>query len=92
MSVSRIDLRRAKDTIVALEEMLELARAGFLRGLVFSAKTGPGDHQIGFTGDYIDDPIQAVAVSSRLAYKSNLLLTSLEMQQRRCAEFGNTIV
>lgn len=66
VTVTKITEYRTRDTVKALEELLEMAKAGKLTGLVFACKYGPWDHGIGVVGDYYKDPIPALAIAGRL--------------------------
>lgn len=62
---------RTADTVEVLRALTVLAERGQLRGLVFAAKLGHGDHHTGTTGDYRRDPCETLAAASILAYHAN---------------------
>lgn len=76
MSVTRIDEHKSRDTIEALQDLLVLAERGQLRGLAFAIKTGTRRHAIGFTGHYLDDPIETLGCVTRMEYKLNQLISA----------------
>lgn len=51
--VISLQRRRASDTIRVLCKLLDQARAGQLRGLVYVAKYSPTRHDPGITGEYL---------------------------------------
>lgn len=67
---------RNRSMITALRDLLVRAEKGTLKGFAFAAKTGPKRHCIGFTGDYWDDPSQAIAAGGRMQYKANQLMSA----------------
>lgn len=73
MSVTSIIEFRNKETISVLEELLAQARAGDISGFAFACKYGGNRHGIGLTGDYRKDPIEALAVTARIAHVLNTL-------------------
>ena len=54
-NVVPIQRRRYVDTIRALEELLEQARAGQIKGFLWCAKYTSNDNAPGATGDYVQD-------------------------------------
>ena len=68
---------KSRDTVAALRALLQHALHGRLPGgFAFIYKTGPRTHCIGFTGDYWDDPCQALIGASRMQYKANQLISA----------------
>ena len=65
-----------RDTVAALTELLQRALQGQLLGLAFIYKTRRKRHGIGLTGDYCDDPSEALAGASRMLYKANQLMSA----------------
>jgi hypothetical protein len=45
--------RRAEDTIRALEQLLDHARAGYIKGVAWSAMYDGKRHDVGATGEYV---------------------------------------
>lgn len=80
MSVTRIDEHHNHDTVEALRDLLRKAEAGQLRGLGFVVKVGLRRHRIGFTGDYLDDPVQVLGCVTRMEYKVNQLISSRDSE------------
>jgi hypothetical protein len=58
--------RREADTIQALEQLLDQARAGQLKGFMFVAKYGMHRHEPGATGDYRHEPTNALGAAAKL--------------------------
>jgi hypothetical protein len=63
--------------VAALRELLSRAERGALRGFAYVAKTGPKRHRVGFTGDYWDEPGEAILAGGRMQYKANQLMSAL---------------
>lgn len=57
--------RRTADTVAALAELLNRARAGEIQGFMFVAKYRHG-HEPGATGDYRSDPVNALGAAAKL--------------------------
>jgi len=63
---------KAKPTVDVLRALLEKAERGEISGLLYVTKEGRRRPQrIGLTGDYRDDPIQALAVTERVRHVVN---------------------
>lgn len=75
MTVTRITEEGTRETIAALEDLLQRARAGQIYGIAFSIKTGPKQHRIGFTGEYWRDPVQLLGCVTRMEYKVNHIIS-----------------
>lgn len=74
MSLHVVDqCQQNAETIEIARALLALAEQGEARGLLFSVKLGPGNHQTGMTGDYWRDPCEAMAAASILNYGANQL-------------------
>jgi hypothetical protein len=58
--------RRSADTVQALEQLLDQARAGQLHGFMFVAKYGMHRHEPGATGEYRSDPTGALGAAAKL--------------------------
>lgn len=82
MNVTRISEYQSRDMVASLRDLLERAEQGKLKALAFSAKTGPKRHVIGLVGDYWTDPIEALAVATRIEFKCNQLISSREDEER----------
>lgn len=82
MSITQILEYRSRDTAEALAELLHRAQKGQIRGLVFAYKSGPRRHRIGITGEYWEDPAQALGCAVRLSYRLNQVMTTREMASR----------
>ena len=67
---------KSRDTVATFRDLLERALSGRLRGFAFVYKTTRARHCIGLTGDYLDDPSQALAGASRMQYKANQLMSA----------------
>jgi hypothetical protein len=67
-----------RNTVEALTDMLHRAHQGRMRGLVFIYKSGPKRHRVGITGEYWEDPAQALGAAVRLSYRLNQAITALE--------------
>lgn len=76
MNVTRISDYQHRDMILALNDLLAQARAGRLRAFMFATKTGTRRHSIGLTGEYWDDPTDALGVVTRMEYKVNQLISA----------------
>jgi hypothetical protein len=74
MTVIRITEYRDRDTINVLEDLLERAKRGEIRGMCFAIKTDVAHHGIGLTGEYIEDPTDVLAVVSRIEFEVNMLI------------------
>ena len=75
MNVTKIDEHQTREIIIVLQDLLERAEKGGLRGLLFAAKTGPKRHRIGFAGEYWRDPVEALGCITRMEYKMNQLIS-----------------
>jgi hypothetical protein len=64
-NVTPLHKRRAEDTVRALEQLLDRARAGEVKGLVWAAMYD-GRHEPGATGDYLHDLNAGVHAVARL--------------------------
>ena len=71
--VVQLATARHRETLAALRDLLARAEKGQIAGLMFAIKTSPKRHQIGFTGDYSNDPGEALGCASRMQYKANQL-------------------
>lgn len=61
---------RAKDAIVPLEALLDLARSGMLRGLVFAADVvGERSLLAGVCGSYKQDPLKAIGSLTTIQHR-----------------------
>lgn len=78
MAVTKISEYESREIIHALQDLLERAIAGRVKGFAFSIKTASKRHRIGFTGDYWRDPTEALGVITRMEYKANQLISALE--------------
>ncbi len=65
-NVIRIVEYKSRETVEALETMLEMARAGEISGMVFALRLGDWNHGVGVTGEYEKDPIAAASVAARI--------------------------
>lgn len=82
MNVTRISDYQNRDTVSALKDMLARAQAGKLRGVAFAVKTGAKRHLMGMTGEYWDDPHEALSVATRMEYKINQVISGRDDEQR----------
>ena len=78
MNVTRIEDHQARDIEDAVRDMVGRLGKHQMRGLGFCMKVGPYRHIVGFTGDYLNDPFQALACCTRMEYKANQLLSVLD--------------
>lgn len=69
MSVLQLVCTSNRDTVVALECMLEKARRGRLNGLAACFELDNGTEEALFTGRYKADPAKAVNASLRLSMR-----------------------
>lgn len=58
--------RRARDTEVALIELLDQVRAGQIQGLMYVVNYGHARHEPGVTGSYVQDPTNALGAAAKL--------------------------
>lgn len=72
--MTKISEYQARDTVAALEQLLEEARAGKITGFAWACKLGPKNHGIGLTGDYRKDPLQVLAISARIEYRLHQII------------------
>ncbi len=79
-NVTRIDEHQTREVIAALRDLLDRAESGRLRSFMFSVKTGPKRHRIGFTGDYWNDPVEALGCVTRMEYKLNQVISSRDSE------------
>jgi hypothetical protein len=78
VNVTRISDYRHRDMTLAINDLLALAKAGRLRAFMFAIKTSSRRHAIGLTGEYWDDPTDALGVATRMEYKVNQLISARE--------------
>lgn len=64
--VISLQQRRSRDTVYALTKLLDQARAGQLKGLVFVSKYSNSRHEPGITGEYANDRISAMGAATEL--------------------------
>lgn len=74
MSVTHLREYRSRETVELLSKLLEQAKAGDIKGLLFVVKLGTGRHAMGLSGSYRDDPSTGIAASSRMQHRLNLLV------------------
>lgn len=86
MNITRIEEYMARDTVTALRQLLDRAEKAQLKGFAFAFTTGTKRHRYGLTGDYRDDPAQALAVVTRMEYKVNQLMSAQEDEPK--TDFG----
>ena len=55
-----------------LEELLEKARSGELKGLLFLSDSG--SHEYGVVGSYLDSPIEAFFPGCKVMYELSILI------------------
>jgi hypothetical protein len=65
-NVTPLHKRRAEDTVRALEQLLDRARAGEIKALVWSAMDRRDRHEPGATGEYLQDLNAGVHAVARL--------------------------
>lgn len=78
MSVTKIKEYASKETVTVLRELLRQAEAGEITGFAFACKLGPKHHGIGITDDYRRDPVQVLAVTSRIDHRLNEIIDGRE--------------
>jgi hypothetical protein len=61
-NVVRLIEYKNKDTIEVCQEIIALAKAGEVSGMIFALREGDKVHGIGLTGAYRDDPFTAKVV------------------------------
>lgn len=66
--VVSLQRRRASDTIKALAKLIDQARAGHVKGMVFVVKYSNTRHEPGITGDYARDRITALGAATELLH------------------------
>ena len=76
MTLTKISEHSSRETVEALQQLLERAEAGHISGLAFAIKSGPKRHRIGFTGEYWRDPVQLLGVVTRMEYRVNHIISS----------------
>jgi len=81
MSITEILEYKNRNTIEALTDILHRAHLGRINGLVFIYKSGPKRHRVGITGDYWEDPAQALGAAVRLSYRLNQYVTAREQKE-----------
>lgn len=69
---------RNKDTIAALEGLLEEAKRGDLSAFAYCVQTGRGSHRVGVTGRYERDPGAILMASAHLNNRAQRLLEDSE--------------
>ncbi len=74
--VADIHMHGTQEIVDALRELLSRAEKGHIRGLAFAIKTGPNRHRIGFTGQYWQNPVEAIGVAAQMQYRANGVLNS----------------
>lgn len=57
---------RSKEVVETLEGLLEQAKRGNIRGLVYVAKVAPGDNRVGMAGAYRTCPAKALQATFKL--------------------------
>lgn len=80
-TVTTIFEYRARETIACLEQLLQEARRGEISGFAFACKRGDHDHGIGLTGNYRDDPLPVLAVTSRIDHVVNDLIDARSIEE-----------
>lgn len=71
MSVTNLREYRSRETVKLLTTLLAQAQDGKIDGLVFCVNLSTGRHAMGLSGSYLEDPVTALAVSSRLQHRLN---------------------
>lgn len=66
MEVVNLGKYRSREVVAALEELLEWARAGDIRGLAYVINVTPGDSRAGTAGVYRKHPEQALQATFQL--------------------------
>ena len=73
-SVVKLAEWRARPTVDALRALLAKAERGEISGLLYVAKEGRRPQRVGLTGEFRDDPIQALAITERVRHMINGLV------------------
>lgn len=76
VNITDIKERNSRDTVATLEDLMRRARLGQISGMAFAIKTGARSHRIGFTGHYLDDPLEALGCVTRMGYRLNQMAES----------------
>lgn len=74
MAVTHIAEWKARSTVEVLRALLAKAERGKISGFVFACKEDNRHQGIGMTGDYRDDPLQALAVNERIRHVVNAMI------------------
>lgn len=82
MNVTRIDEHQSRGIEAALLDLLDRAKKNQLRAFAYAFKTGTRHHRYGLSGEYRDDPAQALAVVTRMEYKVNQLISAQDDEPR----------
>lgn len=64
--VNNLAAYRSRDVVEALEGLLEAAKQGEIRGLVYIVKLGPGENRADVVGEYRRDPAKALKATFKL--------------------------
>lgn len=67
-----------KELVQELERLLRKARAGEIRGIVYTVETEPGRHIFGMSRTYADDPAVILKLASRVSFKLNMAISAME--------------
>lgn len=56
-----------KEMVDGLEALLELARRGQVKGMVYGIKHGPGNHSVGILGCFTEKPYAGKRLADKLS-------------------------
>lgn len=76
MNITKIEEYKNLDTVQTLRDLLDRAERGRLRAFAFSFKSGPYRHRFGFTGDYVNNPVEVLGCVTRMEYKVNQMISA----------------
>jgi hypothetical protein len=66
MRLVNLDQYRSREVVAALEELLEAAKQGEIRGLAYIVKVAPDDNRAGVVGEYKRSPAKALQATFQL--------------------------
>lgn len=82
MTLRKLGDYKNRETIEAIEGLLKDAKAGLITGFMFCTERGHKVFSGGATGEFLEDPLIAVAATARMQYLFNREADAIEGKQK----------